>query len=169
MYNDFFDIIHRGIKLDPLILFDYFEKGFFTGFLIGGYLGARRMSLQFLAENQHYLPLKSRNEMLLYSRDRNYKIMSGFVASGTKKGFQIGTLCFAFKFLRELFSEFAYVPGDLIASSLCGCTAFLLTDKRNKLYNCKKGFKYGFISGCLIMIVEEIKNINTQGYERLKV
>jgi len=91
------------------------------GFILGGREGAKRSSLQYLAEHAHILP-KTKEQWYFYHKNKNYKVMLGAVKVGLPYAAKMSSLCFLYSGL-ETTLDFIRKENDIINSFLAGITS----------------------------------------------
>lgn len=148
------------------------EYGFTVGFMIGAFSAARPAIIQFMAETQHEMPLKTRAEQIVYARNRNYHVLGAAGSAGMKRGIQLGLICAGYAMLRWCIDdakahlqilrkrEFEVLEDAAIISlGMAGLLGMAAT-KTSRWYYWKRGAKLGLVFGGALGILRQIRNIN---------
>jgi hypothetical protein len=88
------------------------------GFILGSREGAKRSSLQYLAEHAHMLP-KNREQWYFYHKRKNYKVILGAVKVGLPYAAKMSSLCFLYSGT-EITLDFIRKENDIINSFIAG-------------------------------------------------
>ena len=88
------------------------------GFMVGSRKGAKRSSLQYLAEHAHILP-KTKEQWYFYHKNKNYSVILGAVKTGLPYAAKMSALCFLYSGL-EATLDFVRKENDIINSLLAG-------------------------------------------------
>lgn len=133
------------------------EYSFTVGFLLGGLTSAKMALLQFNAEHQHYLPLQTRSDHVVWVRNRNYRAMAAFGAGGFKRGAQMAGVCAVYMGVRMAFREgrerMATVVDtrlaaiDEIVAGMAAGGLFAIAGKGHRLYYLRRGLILGGLLG----------------------
>lgn len=143
------------------------QCGFWTGFVLGGCLGVRRASLQFLAEHQHELPgIRTRREAAAFMRLRNSRIMLEFGRVGFRQGVKIAVVAGAFVLFRWGVSvargkSIWQIPPELDNLLAATATGSLLAvaGKGQRLYYLKRGLLIGGVSGLALCSLQMLVSL----------
>ncbi|PKK79770.1 hypothetical protein RhiirC2_312450 [Rhizophagus irregularis] len=123
------------------------------GFILGSREGAKRSSLQYLAERAHILP-KTKEQWYLYHRNKNYKVILGAVKVGLPYAAKMSSLCFLYSGL-ETTLDFIREENDIINSLIAGIISGTIVSgiyqlpKQSTKYALMVGAGIGLITGGL--------------------
>ncbi|KAG0254930.1 hypothetical protein BG011_005419 [Mortierella polycephala] len=125
----------------------------FWGFILGGAIGSRQSSMQYLAENAHRLP-KNMEGWYFYHKRKNYRMIWGAVQKGAVYSAKTGALVGLFEVL-EASADFYRGGADLFNSMMAGIASGGIFAVANKLprqstkHTLMLGAGYGLVSGGL--------------------
>ncbi|RIA98991.1 hypothetical protein C1645_685253 [Glomus cerebriforme] len=116
------------------------------GFILGSREGAKRSSLQYLAERAHILP-KTKEQWYFYHKNKNYKVILGAVKVGLPYAAKMGSLCFLYSGL-ETALDFIRKENDIINSFVAGIMSGAVVSGIYRLP--RQSTKYALIIGASI-------------------
>ncbi|KAF9187043.1 hypothetical protein BGZ51_001564 [Haplosporangium sp. Z 767] len=125
----------------------------FWGFMLGGVIGSRQSSMQYLAENAHRLP-KNMEGWYFYHKRKNYRMIWGALQKGVVYSAKTGALVGLFEVL-EASADFYRGGADLFNSMMAGIASGGVFAVVNKLprqstkHTLMIGAGYGLVSGGL--------------------
>lgn len=128
------------------------QLSFVTGFILGGLQGARRASLQFLAEH-HHNPPQTRRAVLSYLKQRNSRMMLGAGREGVKMGGRLVGVATVFITGRLAVSKLAGPDNyfeEIVAGTLAGSLLALVGGRKQFYYHLRKGILLGGGFGVLL-------------------
>lgn len=129
------------------------EHAFTVGFLLGGLTASRHALLQFTAEHQHLLPLRTRSDHVLFVRNRNYRAMAAFGAGGALRGAQMAGVAAVYTGVKVGAARLRGAAGvradavDDVAAGMAAGSLFALAGKGHRAYHLRRGVLYGGVLG----------------------
>jgi hypothetical protein len=121
-----------------------------VGFCLGGYRGLLKASKRFVVESLHCTP-KSRTEVNIFVRQRNNKMMAGFIKEGSKTGGKFIAVTMVFSMINFSFGSILpasnLILGDIMSSGITGGLLMALNGSMPKLYYIKRGLVIGSLAG----------------------
>ena len=143
---------------------------FMTGFVLGGWRGARTSSLQFMAEHQHVLPgIRTRGEASAYFRLRNARVILGAAKEGVRRGGQLASVAATFSGIKWSLSiarqhDIISVNVDELVAGMMSGALFALggSSIRQRLYYLQRGLLMGGIFGAALLTLRIITNRRDQ-------
>ncbi|CAG8629118.1 2875_t:CDS:2 [Funneliformis mosseae] len=127
------------------------------GFMSGSRQGAKRTSLQYLAEHAHVLP-KTKEQWYFYHKKKNYKVTLGAIRAGLKYSAKMSALCFLYSSL-ETSLDFIRKENDFINSFGAGIMSGAIVSgiyrlpKQSTRYAIMIGAGVGLMTGSLQDII----------------
>lgn len=127
-----------------------------VGFCLGGYRGIRTAAKRFMLESLHCTP-KTRNEIVIFARQRNNRILAGFIQEGSKTGGKFIMITMFFSLINtnfgSLLPQSSKVLADTMSSGITGGIFMTLNGSVPKLYYLKRGLFIGSIAGLSLGLI----------------
>lgn len=127
-----------------------------VGFCLGGYKGIQMAAKRFILESLH-CPPKSRRELNIFARQRNNRMLVGFIKEGSKSSGKFITVTLFFSLINASFRSFLpesnIILADMMSSGITGGIFMALNGSVPKHYYMKRGLFIGGIAGLSLGII----------------